>query len=110
MFPDFLLQAPWGAEIEVNTSGSSVQKIFNNSGFHLVSRVDHGGSRACARHQHRRLTQNASQDQAAGKRRTFFLPRPIILVGGTNVTSTYFLALAIRSRPQFRSSLCLMFS
>ena len=47
---------------------------------------------------------------AAGKRTSFFLPRPRMFVGGTNVTSTYFLAQATRSRLQLRSSLCLMFS
>src|SRR5947199_6685770 len=33
-----------------------------------------------------------------------------MLVGGTKVTSTYFLAQASRSRLQLRLSLCLMFS
>src|SRR5262249_6267553 len=47
---------------------------------------------------------------AAGKRTTFFLARPIMSVGGTNVTSTYFLAQATKSRLQLKSSLCLMFS
>src|SRR5262249_51396163 len=47
---------------------------------------------------------------AAGKRTTFFLPRPMMLVGGTKVTSTYFFAQAIKSRLQLRSSLCLMCS
>src|SRR5215475_421059 len=48
--------------------------------------------------------------QAPGNRTTFFLLRLITFVGGTNVTSTYFLAQATRSRLQLRSSLCLMFS
>src|SRR4029077_7246388 len=47
---------------------------------------------------------------AAGKRTTFLLLRLVMFVGGTKVTSTYFLAQATRSRPQLRSSLCLMFS
>ena len=48
--------------------------------------------------------------QAAGKRTTFFLLPLVMFVGGTKVTSTYFLAQATRSRLQLRSSLCLMFS
>src|SRR5437899_11665764 len=47
---------------------------------------------------------------AAGKRTTFFLLPLVMFVGGTKVTSTYFLAQAARSRLQLRSSLCLMFS
>ena len=51
-----------------------------------------------------------NRPHAAGKRTTFFLPLPTMLVGGKNVTSTYFLAHATRSRLLLRSSLCLMFS
>src|SRR5215831_17591478 len=40
--------------------------------------------------------------QAAGNRTTFFLPRLKMFVGGTRVTSTYFLAQAARSRLQLR--------
>src|SRR5206468_4274580 len=47
---------------------------------------------------------------AAVKWTTFFLPRVMMFVGGTKVTSTYFLAQATKSRLQLRSSLCLMFS
>src|SRR5207247_1151872 len=47
---------------------------------------------------------------AAGKRTTFFLLPLVMFVGGTKVTSTYFLAQATKSRLQLRSSLCLIFS
>ena len=53
-----------------------------------------------------------SPRHAAGKRTTFFLPlmASAPFAAGKNVSSTYFLAQATRSRLQLRSSLRLIFS